>query len=333
MSKYDPLRDMLLKIPPNVSEKTLTFSEIERILGFRLPRSAYDHRPWWANPSSANDHPYAQSWLSAGWKVDIVNQSLQWVRFQRVHGLNKFYMPSIKIPVEPSSQIAGPSCKIVIQCAGSKYVNAGRLTTISGEEVHFVAHPERYTQQDKCYKPDDIREGTSSTWREYLELYNHKGSNPDQLYKAGDLYKAPIYRALMRKFGANNVFILSAGWGLIRSDYLLPYYDITFSNQGEPYSKRGSRDRFDDFNQLYDVDIRPNESIYFFGGLSYLALYFKLTRNFAARKVIYHAHKGETYNKAATQVRDYVFIPSPYPGSQNWHYKCAEGFINGEVQK
>ena len=70
MSKYDPLRDMLLQIPPNVSEKTLTFSETESILDFKLPGSAYNHRPWWANPSLPNDHPYAQSWLTAGWKVD-----------------------------------------------------------------------------------------------------------------------------------------------------------------------------------------------------------------------------------------------------------------------
>ena len=70
MSKYDPLRDVLIKIPPTITEKMLTFREIESILGFRLPGSAYNHRPWWANPSSASDHPYAQAWLAAGWKVE-----------------------------------------------------------------------------------------------------------------------------------------------------------------------------------------------------------------------------------------------------------------------
>ncbi len=83
MSKYDPLRDLLASIPLSVTEKTLTFSEIENILGFRLPNSAYNHRAWWANPSSADDHPYAQSWLAAGWKVEIVNQNEKWVRFRR----------------------------------------------------------------------------------------------------------------------------------------------------------------------------------------------------------------------------------------------------------
>jgi len=83
MSKYDPFYYFLARIPSNVKVKTLTFREIEKILGFKLPNSAYDHRQWWANPSSADDHPHAQSWLAAGWEVETVNQSGRWVRFQR----------------------------------------------------------------------------------------------------------------------------------------------------------------------------------------------------------------------------------------------------------
>ncbi|TRZ48608.1 hypothetical protein D4S03_09605 [bacterium] len=136
MSKYDPLRDKLLQIPPNVSEKTMTFSEIENILGFELPGSAYNYRPWWSNLSSPNDHPYAQSWLSAGWKVDTLSHSQKWVRFRRVAGPRRITMPSVRIPVEPLSQMTSLSIKIVIQCAGSKFENAGRLTTLSGEKIH-----------------------------------------------------------------------------------------------------------------------------------------------------------------------------------------------------
>jgi hypothetical protein len=331
MSKYDPLRDMLLQIPPNVSEKTLTFSETESILDFKLPGSAYNHRPWWANPSLPNDHPYAQSWLTAGWKVDTVNQNQQWVRFIKVADLKRYSKTLGELPrkpfAQPSSQIASLPVKIVIQCAGSKFENAGRLTTLSGEKVLFAVHPERYTLQGKCCRPDDIREGTDSSWRAYLESYNQQGSNANHLFPAGELAKAPIYKALIRKFAATNVFILSAGWGLVRSDYLLPYYDITFSNQGKPYSKRRPSDRFKDFNQLSDVGIQPDETIYFFGGQSYLPLYLKLTRNITARKVIYHSHG------AAIQIQGYICIPSPYPGSLNWHYKCAQGFINGMIQK
>lgn len=84
MGKYDPLRVFLGNVEAEVSDLTLTFDKIQAILSDKLPASAYRHRQWWANPSSPYDHPYAQSWLAAGWKVDTVNQREEWVRFRRV---------------------------------------------------------------------------------------------------------------------------------------------------------------------------------------------------------------------------------------------------------
>lgn len=321
---------MLLQIPSNVSEKTLTFSEIESILGFKLPGSAYNHRPWWANPSSAIDHPYAQAWLAAGWKVETVNQSQKWVRFIRVADPKRYSKTLGVLPIQPFAQPLSQMArllpmKIVIQCAGSKFENAGRLTTLFGENVLFVAHPEMYILQDKCFRPDDNMEGMDCTWRAYLKSYNQKGTNPNNLFPAGELYKPQIYKALVEKFGAQSVFILSAGWGLVRSDFLMPYYDITFSNQGKPHSKRRPRDRFEDFNQLCDGSIHPDETIYFFGGQAYLPLYRSLTQNIIARKVIYHS-QGSAY-----QLQGYECIP--YRGCTNWHYLCARDFINGRISK
>ena len=84
MSKYNPLRIFLENAPSAVSEMTLSFQQVESILGFVLPPSARRHRAWWANPSSPQDHPYAQAWLAAGGKVDTVDQQAEWVRFRRV---------------------------------------------------------------------------------------------------------------------------------------------------------------------------------------------------------------------------------------------------------
>lgn len=84
MSKYEPLYKYLTDLPLSIKEKTLTFEEVTDVLGFDLPKSAYDYREWWSNPSSSSDHPYAQMWLSAGWKVDTVNQDDCWVRFKRL---------------------------------------------------------------------------------------------------------------------------------------------------------------------------------------------------------------------------------------------------------
>ena len=84
MKKYDPLYVFLASTAPDVTEVTLTFRQIEVILRSKLPSSARKHRPWWANPSSPDDHPYAQAWLAAGWKVDAVDQASEWVRFLRL---------------------------------------------------------------------------------------------------------------------------------------------------------------------------------------------------------------------------------------------------------
>ena len=68
MQKYRPLGEYLVK-QYKVSA-SLTFQEIEQILGFPLPPSAYSHRAWWANSLL---HPQAGSWLNVGWKVSKFN--------------------------------------------------------------------------------------------------------------------------------------------------------------------------------------------------------------------------------------------------------------------
>lgn len=63
-------------------ELSMTFSELERILGFTLPDSAYLYRPWWANQASSG-HSQAMAWGVAGWKtanVDLENENLKFVR-------------------------------------------------------------------------------------------------------------------------------------------------------------------------------------------------------------------------------------------------------------
>jgi len=79
VSKYAPLTRYLRDIDkPRV---TMDFAEIERVLGFPLPRSAREHRPWWAN--TGGSHVHALSWNAAGYKtaeVDLQDQRLVFVR-------------------------------------------------------------------------------------------------------------------------------------------------------------------------------------------------------------------------------------------------------------
>lgn len=84
MSIYDPLRQYLLALPAAVGDKTLSFGELEHILGFELPDTARDRRQWWENPSSpTSGHSQARAWLGAGWKVDTVSFTGKWARFTR----------------------------------------------------------------------------------------------------------------------------------------------------------------------------------------------------------------------------------------------------------
>jgi hypothetical protein len=83
-TKYEPLELHLRAVPAGTKELTLSFAEIERILGAPLPASAKSHRPWWGNQKDSKTRPQAHAWLSAGFLVDTVNQSNSAsVRFKR----------------------------------------------------------------------------------------------------------------------------------------------------------------------------------------------------------------------------------------------------------
>ena len=80
MAKYDPLRDYLLKYKGN--ELTLTFKQIEGVIGSDLPPSAYYLRQWWQNSwSPKRRHIQAVAWDEAGWKTKNVGFQSQRVTF------------------------------------------------------------------------------------------------------------------------------------------------------------------------------------------------------------------------------------------------------------
>ena len=69
MSKYYGIEEHLRKSQKQI--ETLSYDEIERILGFSLPASAHKHRAWWSNDRSGG-HSHANAWLNAGWEVSSV---------------------------------------------------------------------------------------------------------------------------------------------------------------------------------------------------------------------------------------------------------------------
>ena len=75
--KYSPLREHLSGAAG--TRVRMTFKAVEDLVG-RLPESAYRHRAWWGNNDGT---AAAKAWLSAGWRVESVNQAAGEVVFTR----------------------------------------------------------------------------------------------------------------------------------------------------------------------------------------------------------------------------------------------------------
>ena len=64
MSQYDALGDRLQRA--GRAEVTLSFPEIEHVIGVRLPASARKNRSWWGNTARS---PQAAAWMRVGWML------------------------------------------------------------------------------------------------------------------------------------------------------------------------------------------------------------------------------------------------------------------------
>lgn len=214
---------------------------------------------------------------------------------------------------------------IVIQCAAKKRADAGHLRTADGRNVLFVANPAGAPLSNAvCYaRPDDLS-GAGGTWRERLLEYNREpGANPLRLCRAIDLYANPAYHQIAARFGAERTFVLSAGWGLIRGDFLTPNYDITFSAAAEPYKRRRRTEHYRDFAMMPDD---ADEPMVFFGGKDYAPLFEELTRPVKARRTVFYNSDVLPTAQGCSLVRFRTTTRT------NWHYECVEAFLRGDIE-
>jgi hypothetical protein len=77
MDKYGKLTEHLCN-----ATLVLTFDEIERIIGDKLPDAALKYRPWWGN-ERGKESRQCSSWLSAGWEVGRVDLKARMVLFRK----------------------------------------------------------------------------------------------------------------------------------------------------------------------------------------------------------------------------------------------------------
>lgn len=212
----------------------------------------------------------------------------------------------------------------VIQCASKKRANAGWLVAEDGREVRFVGDPDAAPRHDRFRyaRPDDMA-SRGRTYRDVLEQYNREQSvtNPWGLLPAWRLYARKEYGELVRALGTANVFILSAGWGLVAADYLLPNYDVTFSSSArgpDGYKRRLARDRgYRDFSM---VPAQTARHVYFFGGKDYVALFCRLTEKVRHRTVFVNS---KTPPKGLTCPAEHYETNT----RTNWHYECVRTFV------
>jgi DNA-binding transcriptional regulator YiaG len=78
-SKYQPLLEYLRG--SNQSEITLTFVEIETLMGDSLPKSARAQRQWWGNRSKGALQ--ASAWMNAGYIVGEIDLEGERVTFRK----------------------------------------------------------------------------------------------------------------------------------------------------------------------------------------------------------------------------------------------------------
>jgi len=79
-SKYHPLTQHLRA--QRAGRVPMSFAEIERVLGTKLPPSAISHRAWWSNNPTNN--VMTKAWLEAGFRSEQVDLEGRRLVFKRV---------------------------------------------------------------------------------------------------------------------------------------------------------------------------------------------------------------------------------------------------------
>jgi len=79
MTKYEPLGRYLRE--QHADSIAMTFDDIERLIGTRLPKSQL-HRAWWSNNSS--NSAMTKVWVDAGFRTEQVDMAARRLVFRRV---------------------------------------------------------------------------------------------------------------------------------------------------------------------------------------------------------------------------------------------------------
>jgi hypothetical protein len=208
---------------------------------------------------------------------------------------------------------------IPVLCCSSKK-NKG-FFLYKKQSIKFVASPIK-APGDGCiyYRPDDIIPGENKTWRDLVL----EQKEPD-LVPAYLLYCPPdVYHGLYRKF-RNRFYILSAGWGIIRADFKIPAYDITYSTaQKVPnHARRTNNYGWKDINHLKEdaADFKEDPTVILFAGSDYVHPFCKMTESIQNRKkiILFNSKKFKEGKEGDFEYKQYRTNTKT-----NWHIEAAK---------
>ena len=80
MGKYEPLTEFLKK--QSTAEVRMSFAQVERVIGGKLPASAQHHRAWWSN--NPNNSVMTKAWLDAGFRSEQVDMEGRKLVFRKM---------------------------------------------------------------------------------------------------------------------------------------------------------------------------------------------------------------------------------------------------------
>lgn len=216
--------------------------------------------------------------------------------------------------------------KVVIQCAGGKVAAPTFLN-----ENGVIAFRSKSFFSKNILAPWSTISGTSTTWIDIVHEYNERSTLPQNisvqndsvLINAADLYSNPAYRNLRECFGYESIFILSAGWGLVRGDTKIPPYDITFSNAAEGNCQITPSERVK-YNSA-KLNVGECDELHLFITRKYLEYWnlFFSERMHDVKNVILHWRKGQY-----VPYGNYSVFEHDCEGKTNWHYQAVNQFLS-----
>lgn len=129
MSKYQLLSDHLAARAGD--EWPASFSELEAVLGFPLPKAARAGRAWWANDP---DKSHSRAWAAHGWEVGAVDHAAERVVFRRgaASGRALVQAAALQPLVKPAGPVSPQAAPAAARVGPGVVVTAAGVALLAG---------------------------------------------------------------------------------------------------------------------------------------------------------------------------------------------------------